>query len=187
MCLTAAGLCIIFFLIFMTGYVWGKRVALEDVLKAIEQKTFADQISGSLYALSCARDIKKEEPLEQEAVVINMAENQLPESEEAVSKEEPQDEAFQAIESAKEQPSMIEIINVQENPSDVSQSDRRDNHCYYAQLIGFGSKKAAEQFVARLKTCDAQGIVRERTSTGAHGKKKFGTKLLHRSIQIKRS
>lgn len=58
----------------MTGYVWGKRVALEDILKAVEQKTFADQISGSIYALSSHDfEVRKEDLSDSDVVVVSAA------------------------------------------------------------------------------------------------------------------
>ncbi len=165
MSLISAALVLIFFLTFMTGYVWGKRVALEDVLKAVEQKTFADQISGSLYALSSHDfEVKKEDLVDSEPVVVSavveeVAENTLEKN---------------ALDSTLDSQNVSQEKNIIAlNPlPDPEKAKEVNGNKYYAPLIGFGSKKAADKFVALLKDNPLEVAIKERTSTGLHGKKK---------------
>lgn len=169
MSLVSAGLLLTFFSIFMTGYVWGKRIALEDVLRAVEQKTFADQISGSLYALSCSSaEAKRENPVEDEPVEVQIIEDQVRES----VTEEPCDNRVQ------ENNSMPHGENNNEISDKIAES-------YCAQLIGFGSNKAAQQFVMRLKNDGIEAITKERISIGNRNKKRVWYQVITQSYTNK--
>lgn len=165
MSIISAALVLILFLTFMTGYVWGKRVALEDILKAVEQKTFADQISGSIYALSSHDfEVKKEDLSDSDVVVVSAAVeevNQRPLDRNALDN----DLVAQDI-SQKENSVALNALPESETAKQLSENK------YYAPLIGFGSKKAADKFVALLKDNPLRVAIKERTSTGLYGKKK---------------
>lgn len=168
MSLISAALVLIFFLTFMTGYVWGKRVALEDVLKAVEQKTFADQISGSLYALSSHDfEVKKEDLVDSEPVVVSAVVEEVAQNNNELLKNNDLEVALDSQNISQEK-NLIAL-----NPLPDSQKAKEvSGNKYYAPLIGFGSKKAADKFVALLKDNPLEVAIKERTSTGLHGKKK---------------
>lgn len=174
MSLISAALVLIFFLTFMTGYIWGKRVALEDVLKAVEQKTFADQISGSLYALSAHDfEVKKEDISETGAVVVSVApeefaqnNNGMPEVEGLVQPVEASPVVLSSEKNEKEAVALSLLSS--------AESSKRENKSekYYAPLIGFGSKKAANKFVALLEGNPLKVVIKEHISIGSNGKKR---------------
>lgn len=165
MSLISAALVLIFFLAFMTGYVWGKRVALEDILKALEQKTFADQISGSLYALSSHDfEVKKEDLVDSDLVVVSSV---VEEGAQNALEKNTLDSAL-VVEDISQEKNIIAL-----NPLPESENAKEVNgNRYYAPLIGFSSKKAADKFVALLKYSPLEVSIKERTSAGIHGKKK---------------
>jgi hypothetical protein len=184
MSLISAGFMVAFFLVFMVGYVWGKRVALEDVLKAVEQKTFADQISGSLYGLSAHDlDVKKEESVETDSIIVtaineNVSNETASEVQDTIHSDQQHHQPEIALVAQNNQKHDDVLLSnaaktiVSDNKMVVANDNtERENH-YYAQLIGFGSKKAAEQFVERLKNNALEIAIKERVSTGARGKKR---------------
>lgn len=164
MSLISAGFLLVLFFVFMTGYVWGKRVALEDILKTVEQKTFADQISGSLYTLAGTNsDIKKEDSdqkqTEVDPVIIHVVENK---TDEATA------QSFKEVYEKSE----AQSVAIAEKFTEESKERNPDVQNYYAQLIGFNSKKAADQWADRIKHLGLEPIVKERISKNAYGKRK---------------
>lgn len=158
MSIISAVLLLILFFAFMTGYVWGKRVALEDILRTVEEKTFADQISGSLYSLagSHGNDSDKKQELDVDSVVVQGVDD---------SKKSFTDTLIA------ESTVIASDENKKNDPIDdaIVENDARG---YYAQLIGFNSKKAANQFVNRISNTQLVSFVKERFSKNIHGKKK---------------
>jgi hypothetical protein len=148
---------------FLTGYFWGKRAVLEDLLRGLEEKSLGDQIAGSLYTFASSdNDSAKDADSEPEAIVIesSIAEGDplvLSNNESAVVPEQ-QNTVEEKIETNLETSNALE-----QNPSTLA---------HYAQLIGFNSKKAAQAFVERLATIEIAVFVKERTSVGPRGKKK---------------
>lgn len=166
----SAGLLLILFFVFMTGYVWGKRIALEDVLKIVEEKTFADQISGSLYSLAGSSEEDKKVTLLANPVTVQVIDDNTEASVDTLAHED--------------------LINKHndDKKNDVTNdvADEKNKHGYYAQLIGFNSKKAAEQFVNRINSTEFASFVKERFSKNIHGKKKFWYQVVTQRYENKK-
>ncbi len=128
--------------VFMSGYFFGKKHMADEFVLKVEHDSFADQISASLCAL-----------YDQEL------ESDFLQQDTAIHSESP----LMAHQELKADSAVEVDRNGVENP-EVSTS-------YYAQLIGYGTQKAAEQFAQKQK---AKGIcvsVKTRESQTAQGKK----------------
>lgn len=129
------------FFVFITGYFLGKRKAVEAFSHTVDQHSFADQIYTSMCSLYDA-----------------------PTSDNSVKEEPSQKEALitlAAQETALEKP---------EPETTTKQSAQVPSKQYMAQLIGFGTQKAAEQFKNRLCKNDMPVKIIKRQSKTAKGK-----------------
>lgn len=141
--------------VFIVGFFLGKRVVVEDFSSQITQKALHDQIDFLLTTQS----LKSSQGDQIDAIQIDdhAKENSLPEF----------------IENEK----IVELIVDQNNNNDDlliknSENNEVEEKKQYAQLIGFGTKKAAQAFVARLKKHDITIIVNTMVSKTAAGKQK---------------
>lgn len=143
----SAAVLIIFF-VFMTGYFLGQQRALDLFTQKIEQESLADQIYSSLCVL-----YDNDEDLEASTTV-----DLLPQAQDDNSSE-----------------TQASISDEQLSPEQMAQQDVQDepNSLYYAQLIGFGTHKAAERFVARLAQRGIKANSKKRQSKTAGGKVRY--------------
>lgn len=128
------------FFSFMAGYFIGQRKALERVAHTVEQDSLADQISSSLYSLY---DTK-------------------------VNGEEADDVDVSgelALEMTSTNTGALSEEHVAGESAVVEPSER-----YYAQLVGFGTAKAANAFARRLQNKSMPVKVNTRRSKSAKGK-----------------
>jgi len=128
---------LMFTVILVFGYFWGQRKAIEEFTNKVVNDSFADQVNYSMYSLygdnSIIDNDEENEKLNiQESNVIDKQKNIMPE------------------------PS-LQNQGVLENKSDINDNFKQISNTinpktkYYAQLIGFGSRKAAEQFVNKVQ------------------------------------
>ncbi len=141
-----AGNIILLFTAFILGYFWGQRYAVEQFVDKIDNDSFADQISSSLFSLQKNSAIPED---------IMQSVDTTTSEQSCFSKELDKPDTMTHV-----------VHNVTANTSTVSLTSY-----YYAQLIGFGTLKAANRFVNRLQQKNIPVEVKKRISRTARGKK----------------
>ncbi|MBN1549521.1 SPOR domain-containing protein [Candidatus Babeliales bacterium] len=129
--------------VFLGGYFWGQRTAIDQLLNSIERDSFADQVYYSMCAAYDQRDYESNGP-------------------DAVRDEV----AAEVVQAQNETTACDGIKNKVEPVTTAPEQAGR----FYAQLAGFGTQKAAEKLVRKLQS---QGILTEvsrRVSKTAKGK-----------------
>jgi SPOR domain len=136
------------FSIFMTGYFLGKRKAVEQFTQNMQQDAIADKIyttvlQASSKASACAEATKdKTEDIADTLLVTHADENVA--TSPLLSHEE--------------------VAAVQHVGADLEKTQH-----YYAQLIGFGTEKAAQSFVKKLSAKGIETEVKKRASKTVKG------------------
>ncbi len=139
-----AGLIFLVFSTFMAGYFFGQRYAAEHFTHQAYQDSFADQIYSSMFSLSEFDRHEKDESTVPSLVMEDVS-------------------------AVKQEPlAHSEERSNAENNQDVSLSLSSDR--YYAQLIGFGTAKAAERFVRKLARKGIEVQSKKRVSKTAKGR-----------------
>lgn len=163
--IAVVGLLFVYVLAFMSGYFWGKYSAMQELLVTCEEKALEHEVSNALYSLSLNQNEKQKEQLaSQDVVTLVTVENQ--ELEQGA-------EATQSKEDAKPQNSSENLERETKNDDGLSMQESQNKGHYYAQLIGFNTKKAANAFLQRAqKNSTIQLILKERVSEGIKNKKK---------------
>jgi len=146
---TALFLC---FIMFSLGYFWGQRRAVSSFLGKIEEESFADKITYSLYAMN-GRDASDEDDSSDD----NDSE-ELTTQEETAGQEQSEDIAENTLQDLKP----IVALTVSEKISDK---------VYVAPLVGFGTLHAAQSFASRVKKIGIDVLIKDRKSTTSKGKK----------------
>lgn len=146
--------------IFIGGYFWGQRVATDQLLNVVERDSFADQI---YYSMSSMYDLKDDESNEPDVVSGEDAS-----ADEALAKEE---EGEQGPADAKgdeqrvvQDSSTYSSVTAGKKPSTGNKKE------YFAQLVGFGYARPAQQLVDRLRTKGIAVSCQKRQSKSAQGK-----------------
>jgi len=133
------------FFVFIAGYFFGKKKAVEKFYKKIDQDSLADHIYYSVCSIyDNGNDLKQEST---EASMDASCEKKSPQEDKKKKKEL----VVKKIESFKE-----ENKTSQEN--------------YYAELIGFGTARAANKFVAKMKKQGFSVALKRRKSRSSKGK-----------------
>jgi len=152
--------------VFVAGYFLGKRTLIDDFSTTVTKESLHDQIdlllttqslqsSQEEQAESSDAPIKAEgKPLFDEIVVVDQ-EMVIPEV------------------ITEERESQSKAKKGESKPSNIAIADKVDvKKTQHAQLIGFGTKKAAQAFVARLKKHDIPVILKTMMSKTASGKQR---------------
>jgi len=129
----------LFFAVFMAGYFLGKKKVVEQFTQEVRQDVFADHVYTTLATT----------PVPQESSATNDL----------------------LVTHLEDIPSTVQSINQDFTPAqDVINKDQLPiNERYYAQLIGFGTEKAAQLFVKKLATKGIETEVKKRVSKTAKG------------------
>lgn len=154
-------LVVLFFFVFITGYFWGKQKEVEDFSNKAEKDSLADMISASLYARYDGKESNADEgddilePIEKVELTDgtdgDMADTTLVTHTVLVTNNASSDS---------------------EKATEVAPCEAKENIVqYYAELVGFGTEKAATAFVKRLAKENITTIIKARTSKTAKGKK----------------
>lgn len=139
-----------FFVAFMIGYFMGVKYATDEFVSQIRQETFAKQ-----FLINTATQQQHTQPSQEAAVT-------MPETDSAVIGTE--------VETAPS-PAAIEAVQVP-TPEPAVHSTASDPVPWYgAELIGFGSKKAAESFIQRVALYNPVKLeLKERTHSAKKGR-----------------
>ena len=147
---TVAIIILLFSLFFVSGYFVGKRKTLQDMHDTVVQESFADKIYASLCSMqhnpmTTLYDQPYEETEEQECVMHK---------------------------ASVDVPVKIQMVDdVALDEDTVKDNCVQKEHAYYAQLIGFGTREAAQKFAFNLQKQNIPIMIKERISKTAKGKK----------------
>jgi hypothetical protein len=139
--------------IFVAGYFWGKKTATDQLITAIEKDSFADQIYYSMCSIYDQKDDDGAEP----DVVSGEEEGEGTDAQEngsAVSAPEEKESSTVTPAAAAPKPKIAQ----------------KPTKRYQANLAGFGSQQAAQQFVATLSKNNIKTKICKRSSKTARGR-----------------
>lgn len=145
--------------VFIVGFFLGKRVIIDDLSSQTTQKTLHDQID---YLLT-TQSLTSSQDDYQESLEVKSSNDDLL----SLLKEEETSPDQIGIEEVSQIPAILVDNNVKKSEK------HSENKKQYAQLIGFGTKKAAQSFVDRLKKHDITVIIKTIVSKTASGKQKI--------------
>ncbi len=134
------GLGILFMLLsFLGGYFWGQKRAISRFLNKVEEESFADRITYSLYTLTGK----------------SIEEDQNNDASEDSEEETTSDTDEKAAEEQQQ------VITDTDTPEVI----------YFANIVGFGTLHAANNFVHKVNKMGIPVMVKERSSHTQRGKK----------------
>lgn len=150
-----AALILLFFITFVIGYFWGKKVVIQELNQKMGQENYVDQICSSIQALG------------EQTPDLNSCdvETGLSSENEKVEPINPVEASSGTVSSTSSEVTQEPIIK------EALQMREKDGQRYYAPLIGFGTKKAADLFVRRMDKKGIQLIAKQRHSRTPKGKK----------------
>ncbi len=166
--LIVSGIMLLSFFVFITGYFLGKQKALEQFAHHIDQEAFSDKMYASLLALTNKSKAAKRDTQAQDIDVVVYEEDDQPNAAIAAV-----DVAYVSQQDTMQQAIGKEADIASYSPNDIINNDAASempNEQYYAQLIGFGTFKAAHQFTNRLLHKNISVSVRKRQSKTTKGK-----------------
>ncbi|HLC06758.1 MAG TPA: SPOR domain-containing protein [Candidatus Babeliales bacterium] len=143
-----AGLLFISFCIFMTGYFLGKKNVVEQFSEKVQQEAFADQIYTSVLATAQ----ENEQPMTNTLLVTDADIVEVPQS-------------------INQEIAVVESDNTEFQ--EISSSQELSSAHYYAQLIGFGTEKAAQLFVKKLASKGIDTEIKKRVSKTVKGRTSY--------------
>jgi len=165
------------FFIFVAGYFLGKKKAVEKFYNKIDQDSLADRIYYSV----CSIYENNDEKLDQESTEDVQA-GQLAVCEEKKSSEVQKEIAQKAVigdektakETVQQVAQQIAQQTVQQevvvSPEKAILPEKIKCANYYAELIGFGTARAAQRFCEKLKKQGFAVVLKKRRSRSARGK-----------------
>jgi hypothetical protein len=137
------------FSLFMTGYFLGKRKAVEQFTQEMQQDAIADKIYTTVLKTSSSDSAYAESMKDkaEDTLLVTHADENV---------------ATSLLLSHEE------VAAVQQVGADLEKT-----HCYYAQLIGFGTEKAAQNFVKKLSAKGIETEVKKRASKTVKGQTSY--------------
>jgi len=172
-----AGLLLLSFFLFMGGYFWGQKNATTAFSNRIDQESFGDQIYSSMCSLCDSGDVEEDGSESEEhnendtALEASMQEPEV----EPASQMEPlkNEQVAQALTTnSSDSQGVVHSDNQGEGVCSESTSgeDELSTAQYFAQLAGFGTVRAAQQFASRLARKEIAVVVKKRQSRSARGR-----------------
>jgi hypothetical protein len=146
-----AALCMVFFFIFIAGYYWGKKSALEHFTNQLESDSLADKVSYAFCSLYDA-------PEEAEEI-------DNPDSSEDTT---PVTAPVSPIALDNKLP--VPVQAVKQVVALAEKNEPSETHEYVAQLAGFGAAKTARTYAQMLQKKGYDVKIVERKSVTARGK-----------------
>ncbi len=134
--------------VFIAGYFFGKKQVVDQFVARVEQESFADHIYSSMCALYDQGEKPTTELIQRESF-----------SEDLTIAAEVEPEAVNIIERGE--------TAFKELAKDVNHTQEQQ---FYAQLIGYGTQKAATHFAQKLQKKGICSFVKVRKSKSAQGK-----------------
>jgi hypothetical protein len=142
--------------VFVGGYFWGQRVAIDQLLNTIERDSFADQIYYSMNSLYDQKDGESGDGDSGE--------------DEAESQNESGDEGVVESTVKKSSGAPVQSVPAEQKKNELSSATQKHEKKYYAQLAGFGAQKSAQQLVNQLARRGITVKILKKQSKTARGK-----------------
>jgi len=139
------------FFIFISGYFLGKKKAVEKFYSKIDQESLADHIYYSVCSIYDADECVKQESTEDSSHLTVFENN---------------NSGMQATKKVSE----AEDVQSQKKDS-TTDNQKASNESFYAELIGFGTVRAANNFAQKLKRQGFSVVVKRRISRTAKKKR----------------
>jgi len=149
------------FFVFISGYFLGKKKAVEKFYNKIDQDSLADHIYYSVCSIYDADKSSKQESTEDPSNDLELAKDSLAEGDSAKKTVDAQNVAIEE-KNNKTQPPQKEV---------VIDDCKASNDNFYAELIGFGTLRAANKFSEKLKKQGFSVVVKKRISRTARKKR----------------
>jgi septal ring-binding cell division protein DamX len=138
--------------VFVAGYFWGQKTAIDQLLNSVERDSFADQIQYSMCSMYDQKDDESSEP-------------------DAVSGDEETEQGDAQIASQQERQESASEITPSTYAAAAAKPAQKDGHKKWcAQLAGFGAEKQARNLIVRLERKGINVELRTRHSRTARGK-----------------
>lgn len=128
------------FFTFITGYFWGKHTGAQELSFIASQESLTDQVYSSLCVMNGEEIIHNK--IHENTIVHEQ--DSLPKGGDSNREDISNDNSIALSDSENHDVSSVQTSVTQE-----------PTQTYYAQLVGFGTKRAADRFVARM---DKHGI-----------------------------
>jgi len=135
-------LLLLLFATFMTGYFLGKKKVVEQFTQNVQQEAFADHIYTTVLATT-----SENQSLTPNELLVNHIDNVTDTSSQSINQD---------------------IAVIEKNEIEKKFLPEH-NEQYYAQLIGFGTEKAAQLFVKKLAAKGVETEIKKRSSKTAKG------------------
>ncbi len=153
----------IFFLggaLFVTGYFWGHKRALDRFVAKLEEESFADRISYALYTMNDRDSSEFEQDNDQDET------NQTTEDHNEAEEESATDQAIEQEET--------EEANNQSHSDEekvaVSAEKQELKKIFFAPIAGFGTLQKAEEFVKKVQYIEPHMLIEKKVSKNAKGR-----------------
>lgn len=180
------------FFVFISGYFFGKKKAVDKLYNKIDKESLADQVYYSVCSNYGCDDIDQNQESTEDSNGESQESQEAQESQELQYQQGAQDKQSQ---DAENQVSLM--VNGQKNTDRLAQNSTENcdidaentknednsNQAYssgeyeesqkeecYAELVGFGTKSAAQAFYNRLKKEGISVILKKRTSKNSRGR-----------------
>jgi len=158
--LAVSSLLLTCFFVFISGYFLGKKKAVEKFYSKVKQDSFADHIYYSMCSMyDKADELQEEAPVSTQSNVVALPEQDIK------PQEQPGDLVAQAAAAIEQEIQKETAVTEQK-----IQAAQKSNEKYYAELIGFGTNRAAEKFANKLKKDNISVTVKRRRSKTAKGR-----------------
>lgn len=159
------------FCLFMGGYFLGQKNAITTFSNKLEQESFGDQIYSSMCALCDSQgeteetETAQDEQVDGQLIVAQDQKPTLTSDQIALGQTIDADKTSTSATAGKDDNESDRVCNDNDAGQDEVQSAQ-----YFAQLVGFGTARAAQQFAHRLSLKEIPVIVRKRQSRTARGR-----------------
>ncbi|MDP3787730.1 MAG: hypothetical protein Q8Q60_00250 [Candidatus Chromulinivorax sp.] len=163
--------------VFIVGFFLGKRTVIDDFSSKVTKESLHDQIDFLLTTQSLESSqenmatIEAEPEIETLSAIVIADTQQAPVSAIVTADRNTKDLQTQLVATAS-YTSRPENFPVLDNRSSITESVVDNKQPQYAQLIGFGTKQAAQAFVTRLKKHHVPVVLKTIISKTASGKQR---------------
>jgi|GEM_PF-670618 len=155
----------VLFFVFMAGFYWGKQQAVKDFLHGIDRNAFSDNVSFSLYSLNKQHENHKNIVRDASDIFENSDNN------DSSDYDSNDGDSCDSGDSDK----VVSVVLDETNDTNDAECAQDNSQFpvvqYHAQLIGFGTASAAEQFANHVAKRGFSVKVKKRRSNTAKGKR----------------
>lgn len=162
------------FFIFIAGYFFGKKNAVEKFYHKIEQDSFADHIYYSMCSMYDKGSAENNNGGGTETLAADAEGEDV--GKEPVSGVAPASQAQGAQPKVATMPESLNTKKIIATENQTAGADKKvkteekEQAQYYAELVGFGTKIAAQKFADQLRKKSITVLVKSRQSKTAHGR-----------------